>query len=133
MSQQRLCPCGSTKIYQSCCGRFISGEMNASSAEELMRSRYAAYHDGRFDYIVKTMKPPASARFSLESAKKRAKNMQWTQLQIVKATPPQDEKAFVEFIASFTSNNKVYKLHEISEFRWQDNQWFYVDAVFVNA
>lgn len=40
--------------YDACCGRYISGDANAPTAEALMRSRYTAYVIGDGDYIATT-------------------------------------------------------------------------------
>ena len=37
------CPCGSRQRYDACCGRLHRRAAEAETAEELMRSRYAAY------------------------------------------------------------------------------------------
>ena len=37
------CPCGSDAEYGVCCGPLHTGESSATTAEQLMRSRYAAY------------------------------------------------------------------------------------------
>jgi len=43
MIDNQMCPCGSQKTYESCCGNFHSGLALPETAEELMRSRYSAY------------------------------------------------------------------------------------------
>ena len=40
---QKTCPCGSGTPYDGCCDRLHRGAAQAGTAEELMRSRYAAY------------------------------------------------------------------------------------------
>ena len=52
-----LCPCGSDESYRACCGPFHHGELQARSAEELMRSRYSAYAYGEADYLFRTWHP----------------------------------------------------------------------------
>ena len=37
------CPCQSSKSYKDCCGRFHTHAQFPETAEQLMRSRYAAY------------------------------------------------------------------------------------------
>jgi SEC-C motif-containing protein len=36
----------------------------------------------------------------------------------------------VEFVAIFKVNGKAHRIHEISQFIKQDQQWFYVDGQF---
>ena len=58
----RPCPCGSTDGYHVCCGPLHNGERHAETAEELMRSRYAAYALGNADYLFRTWHPAHAAR-----------------------------------------------------------------------
>lgn len=58
-----LCPCGTGRAHDACCGALHRGERPAASAEELMRSRYAAYALGDTAYLLATWHPstrPAS-------------------------------------------------------------------------
>uniref|UniRef100_UPI003563DCE8 YchJ family protein n=1 Tax=Desulfosarcina sp. TaxID=2027861 RepID=UPI003563DCE8 len=52
-----LCPCGSGKDYEDCCGPLIKGDRVADTAEDLMRSRYTAHAKKNFDYIFETTHP----------------------------------------------------------------------------
>ena len=45
------CPCCSGKPFAECCEPVIAGARKATSAEELMRSRYSAYATGAIDWI----------------------------------------------------------------------------------
>ena len=51
------CVCLSGEQYAECCGRFHSGTAEASTAEQLMRSRYSAF--ARLDeaYLLRTQHP----------------------------------------------------------------------------
>ena len=51
------CPCGSGEAYDACCGRFHRGAAEATTAEALMRSRYAAFARGEAGYLVRTWHP----------------------------------------------------------------------------
>ena len=53
----RLCPCGTGSNFSACCGRLLSGQVQARTAEELMRSRYSAYALGDLDYVFRTWHP----------------------------------------------------------------------------
>ncbi|MEO5854132.1 MAG: YchJ family metal-binding protein [Nocardioides sp.] len=48
------CPCGTGLPYDACCGRLHRGAAAAITAEELMRSRYAAYAVGDLDHVFRT-------------------------------------------------------------------------------
>ena len=53
------CPCCSSKEYDDCCSKFISGAAVPTTPEELMRSRYTAFTKANVDYIFKTMRGAA--------------------------------------------------------------------------
>lgn len=94
-----------------------------------MRSRYTAYFEGNIDYIVETMKSPASDRFDAVSAKERAKKIKWVNLEVVRSSQNKDTGT-VEFYASFTDGVKTKVLHEISDFVLENGKWFYVSGIF---
>jgi SEC-C motif domain protein len=123
----QLCPCGTGKNYTECCGVFIEGQEKPLTPESLMRSRYSAYTNANVDYIARTMKAPANDGFDAQSAEAWAKRVEWLKLE-VKATSLQNKKGFVEFIAYFKEEGKIHTLHEISEFRLDDGEWYYVDG-----
>lgn len=123
----RPCPCGIEKDYTECCGVFIEGQEVPLTPEALMRSRYSAYTQANIDYIARTMKSPAKDRFDPNSAREWAKRIEWLKLE-VKTSSIQGTKGFVEFIAYFKEKGKTHTLHEMSEFRLDDNQWYYVDG-----
>ena len=49
-----LCPCGSTRAYEDCCGPFHRGA-EPPTPETLMRSRFAAFAKRDFAYVWKTL------------------------------------------------------------------------------
>ncbi|MCD6044975.1 MAG: putative motif domain protein [Gammaproteobacteria bacterium] len=124
------CVCGSTKDSTECCARYISGEQLAPDAESLMRSRYTAYTQANIAYIANTMRGPALASFNPHTASEWAKQIKWLRLQVLKFStiPPEEDKAYVEFVAHYLFQGQKEKLHEISEFQRIDGQWYYVDG-----
>ena len=122
-----LCPCCSTKNYSQCCEIFLTAKAFPQTPEELMRSRYTAYTQTNIDYIAKTMKEPASEGFNFEETRTWARNVNWLTLEVVSASQNENEGK-VEFIAQYSYQDKKYVLHEISLFRRDDNQWYYIDG-----
>ena len=122
-----LCPCGSSKNYNQCCEPFITAIKLPHTPEELMRSRYSAYTRANIDYIANTMKAPANLDFNPVEAKSWAAEVKWLKLEVVAATQDENEGT-VEFIAQYSHEGKKYVLHEVSLFRRDDNQWYYVDG-----
>lgn len=129
-----LCPCGSTQDYLACCGLYISGQQIPRTAEALMRSRYTAYTMANIDYIKKTMRGKPLLHFNSVEAANWAKSVHWLGLKIIKTDcDPKKRAGLVEFIATYINKNTICTLHEISQFRYIDNCWFYTDGEQINA
>jgi SEC-C motif domain protein len=129
---QKNCPCGSKLTLDQCCGPFIRGEKMPETPEQLMRSRYAAYTLANINYISKTMCGKAKVNFKARDAEKWARAATWFGLKVIRSyfDPQNNNVGFVEFIASYTLNNKNESIHEISEFHKIDGKWFYVAGTY---
>lgn len=96
------------------------------TAEELMRSRFAAFRSGDVAWLQRTWH--ASTR---PADLDLADNPRWRGLQIVDtvAGGPGDETGIVEFRATYLSDEGgVGVLHERSRFVREGGRWFYVDG-----
>lgn len=124
------CPCNPSKRFNECCGKYLNGEAKAPDAETLMRSRYSAFALQRPDYIIATMKPPASTQFNWHDANE--KKIEWVGLEIINSKT-NGHRAWVEFIASYIADHKKYLLHEKSEFHLLEQQWYYVNGQHINS
>ena len=118
------CPCCSGKSYSDCCSQYIDGRLLPTTPEQLMRSRYTAYSLVKIDYIIKTMKGSALKEFDPESAKQWAQQVKWTRLKIRKSQWGKS-RGFVEFFAYYLFNHQEHTLHEISEFHFEIDRWYY--------
>ena len=116
MALQPTCPCGSGATYDACCGRLHRGAAQAGTAEELMRSRYAAYAVGDTDYVFRTWHPRTRPEDLTPEA-----GLTWTRLEVLDATG--DE---VEFVAHYDSPAGPGSLHERSVFEQRAGRWVYV-------
>jgi SEC-C motif domain protein len=115
------CPCGSGAVYQACCQPLHNGERQAATAEELMRSRYAAYATGNADYLFRTWHPrtrPADLTVDAE--------MVWTGLTLTDVVDGgvDDEHGEVEFTASYVGG----AMRERSRFERRGGRWVYADG-----
>jgi SEC-C motif domain protein len=121
------CPCGGA-AYFACCGRYIDAKEIAPTAEALMRSRYTAYTLRREDYVLATWHTrtrPASLSLTDDDA------MKWLGLDVKRHVIDQADtnRAIVDFVARFkVGGGRAERLHEISRFVREDNQWFYLDG-----
>ena len=96
-----------------------------ATAEQLMRSRFAAYARRDADYVLETWHPTTRPD-SLDLDE----DLRWVALQIVEAPPahtsPDGERATVHFRASWRSHTERGLLEERSTFVREDGLWFYV-------
>ncbi len=126
-----LCPCGSNRAYADCCEPLHRHTQVASSAEQLMRSRYSAYALGLVDYIVATTLPAQQPVLDREGIAAWASSCTFTGLEILdtRAGQPGDLEGQVEFVAYFRLHNvnDVQKHQERSSFRFRHQRWFFVD------
>lgn len=126
MSDQ--CPCESGLEYDTCCGRFIdSGEL-PETAEQLMRSRYAAYTLDNLAYLERSWHP-STRPASIEADEK----LRWLGLKIKQTEKGGlgDTDGIVEFVARYKIDGRGHRLHEISNFVRENGRWFYVDGIMV--
>lgn len=127
------CPCGSTSRnraipYLACCGRYIEDYLQspAPDATSLMRSRYTAFVLQRPDYLLATWHPstrPESIDFE--------DKVKWLGLDIRTAqepSSPDEDQAWVEFVARSRVAGRGQRLHERSRFVREQGRWFYIDG-----
>ncbi|KAA0087128.1 zinc chelation protein SecC [Mycolicibacterium sp. P9-64] len=120
---QQKCPCGTGASYDACCGPLHRGEWQAGTAEELMRSRYAAFARGDADYLFRTWHPrtrPADVTIDADTV--------WTSLEVTDAAAGgiDDDSGEVEFTAHFDAEGRSGSMHERSRFERRAGRWFYV-------
>lgn len=120
------CPCGQTRPYGECCGPLHRGDRAATTAEELMRSRYAAFCRGEVDYLIRTWHPDQRSGLSRRSLEETCKGTRWQGLRILDVVPggPTDDTGVVEFEARYEGG----VLHERSRFVREMGLWYYVDG-----
>ena len=125
-----LCPCGSGKSYQECCGPIVEGEKKAETAEALMRSRYSAYVKQAFSHVYNSYHPETKKHFSLDAIKEQADEIRWVSLTVndVVNGMPEDEEGYVSFSAQYQMNDQVHFLNEKSHFVKLNGEWLYVSG-----
>ncbi|MFV8323737.1 YchJ family protein [Flavobacterium sp. LB3P21] len=122
------CHCGSLKTFDECCEPFINGTEKATTALELMRSRYSAYATHAAEYLLATTHISERKQYSKSEILKWATSNQWLQLEIIEAT-----ENTVTFKAYFLDNKLQKQIHhEFSTFKLENGSWFYVDGQFFN-
>ena len=109
------CPCGSNENYQQCCQPLHLGQVLAQSAEQLMRSRYAAFVTHEIDYLMITHSPETRDQLIKADIMQWAKDSQWLGLNVVKHHRSSGS-AQVEFVAWYKVDGKLQAHHELSHF-----------------
>ena len=128
----RPCPCGSGQPYSACCRPWHKGQA-AETAEQLMRSRYAAYALTLPDYLIATTHPD-SPHWETDQATWRRGLQQFSRetkfvgLTILQATETGDT-ATVTFSAALTQNGRDASIFEQSLFERVNGRWLYVKAM----
>lgn len=120
------CPCGLGVTYDLCCARVHRNERQATTAEQLMRSRYSAFAFGDAEYVLRSWHPatrPQHIDFEVER--------QWVQLEILATSDGGmlDTQGTVEFRAHYQQGDERDVQHEISRFVRHDGRWVYVGAI----
>jgi SEC-C motif-containing protein len=127
------CFCCSNKLFKNCCFPYLSGEIHASTAEKLMRSRYSAYASIHTDYLVKTAHFTIRKNDSPKNIENWAKSNQWQKLEIIQTSNglENDTVGMVEFKAYFINPKGKGEIHhERSFFVKENDEWFYKSGIF---
>jgi len=125
-----LCPCGSQKDFDDCCGPILAGTHKAETPEALMRARDTAHVVGNFDHIADTHAPEAQASYNKSAAIAQAKNTEWVGFEVREVTDggPDDEVGSVTFTARFVEDGDLHAHRERADFRRENGVWVYVDG-----
>ncbi len=134
MSDTNLCPCGSGKTFEECCGPYLMGDAKAPTALALMRARYSAYAMCSIDYLYKSSGKKVRKEFNADSCKQWSESATWTGLDVIRTEQGEenDTTGIVEFIAKYSIKDKDFEHHEIAEFEKIDGEWFFKDGNLVN-
>lgn len=124
-----LCPCMSKAPYQECCEPFHQGTKKAQTAEQLMRSRYTAYHLALVEYLIKTTHPDKLGPNYRSQLEKSKHDTSWKGLKIISTSMGGnlDKIGKVRFIANYEMNGKEDSMEEHSRFKRYKGDWVYFD------
>ncbi len=124
------CPCGSGDSLDLCCGPYLVGEALPETAEQLMRSRYAAFCIAKLDYVLETHDPATTSAVDEQGLDTWMRDSEWLGLEIHETEKggPTDEFGRVSFTARFRRGHERHSHREDSVFRKVDGRWYYVDG-----
>jgi SEC-C motif-containing protein len=100
--------------------------LTASSAEQLMRSRYSAFCVGDIVYLLMTLHPDYRTDDNKAVLQLTIEQTTWLGLKVIQHKPGV-EKGTVEFVAFYTAK-PFEQLHELSRFKKEAGQWLYTDG-----
>ncbi|MBL9078818.1 MAG: YchJ family protein [Planctomycetes bacterium] len=125
------CPCCSGAAFAECCEPILTRQRQATTAEQLMRSRYTAYALGNVDWIVDSQSPDGRRFVDRNATEQWSKRSKWHRLEIVgtEAGGVDDTEGFVDFKAYYTIGGEDITHHEVASFRKEDGVWYFVDGV----
>lgn len=122
------CPCQSQNDYANCCQPFHRGIKLPETAEQLMRSRYAAYVLQEIDYIVDTTVPTQQNLLDKAAIAAWSREAEWLGLTVHKHTAHiKPHHAQVEFTAHFAENGTAHEHRELSAFVKMGAKWHFID------
>ena len=121
------CPCGIDATYSECCEPFIRREKQPSTAEQCMRSRYAAYALGQVDYLVYSHAPETRSPNLRNAIREWARKADFRSLRVLntKAGGPSDDHGVVHFEAQYVEDGIEKTLVERSTFVRHEGRWVY--------
>lgn len=130
----KLCPCGSKSPYSECCEPLHLGHKNATTPQELMRSRYAAFVKVQIDYLIQTSQPQ-NTEAEIKILTETCAKTDWLQLKILSTPEFSENEGFVEFVAFLRGKNqsRITQHREKSKFHKVDGQWIYIDGEYLPA
>ncbi|MGF1742078.1 SEC-C domain-containing protein [Vibrio profundum] len=125
-----LCPCGSQRPYSSCCQPIHNDHSNASTPEQLMRSRYAAHVLRLVDFVVDTYHPSCNAQDQRDGIQDSI-DSDWRELKVLSTETGQNQdEGFVTFQAFLREDDQLLCLEERSRFVRESGLWYYIDGTF---
>ena len=108
-------------MYATCCGPLHDGNEAARTAEQLMRSRYAAFVVGDSAYLARTWHP-RTRPVDIDPANGPA----WQGLTVIATADGREDDSVGE--VEFQAAHDRGVLHERSRFIRRAGRWVYVDG-----
>lgn len=122
-NRTEACPCGGGR-FAECCGPVLQDPASATTAEQLMRSRYTAFVLGDPGHLLRTWHPRTRPSDVFTGG------VRWTGLRILDVVDggPGNAAGVVEFEARYRADGARGVLRERSVFERRAGRWLYVGA-----
>lgn len=118
------CPCTSGKPYAICCKPYHKGKL-PKTPDALMRSRFAAYHQGNVEYIIHTTDPDGPMWEENQEEWEEAIRAFSLQTTFEKLTILDMTDTTVTFRAKLFQAGIDVSFTEKSSFSYSKNMWLY--------
>jgi SEC-C motif-containing protein len=131
MTEATTCPCSSKKPYAECCEPLHKKVEKATTAEQLMRARYAAFAKHEIDFIIESAHPDTHKEDARDHIEKWSRDSTWNGMEIIDTTAggEDDDEGVVEFLAFYDdAEGEEVEHHERAFFKKEDDTWFFVDG-----
>ncbi len=127
MTSIQACPCAQG-AYMSCCAPLHQGQQHASSAEQLMRSRYSAFALQQIDYLIQTTALGQQSYLDRDAIADWSQRNTWLQLEVIHHLAKIEKcHAQVEFKAHYHDGQQAQVHHEISHFVYHAERRYFLD------
>ena len=95
-----LCPCGSGRPLDECCGPYLEGKAWPDDADTMVRSRFSAYCLGKFDYLVETTHPAYREDLTAQMLEEQTRDVHWLRLDMgpCEKDQPEGENGELNFV-----------------------------------
>lgn len=129
------CSCGSQKDFSDCCEPYLKGKKIPATAEAMMRARYSAFVHHEFDYIFKTHHPSTLAELDKDGVRTWGMESKWLGLEVLSTDKGKDKdtEGTVEFRCKFILKDAEQVHHELSTFKKENGEWYFVDGELKNT
>lgn len=129
--REMKCPCSNGKELAECCEPILMQAQKATTAEQLMRSRYTAYATGNVDWIIESQSPDGRQFVDRKATEEWSKRAEWHRMEVLEVQQggEDDDEGLVDFKAYYTMAGEEIAHHEIASFRKEDGTWYFVDGV----
>ena len=124
-----LCPCGSGRPLDECCGPYLEGKAWPDDADTMVRSRFSAYCLGKFDYLVETTHPAYREDLTAQMLEEQTRDVHWLRLDMgpCEKDQPEGENGELfdtaEFYAYYELEGSVRQIGERSFFQASCTMW----------
>ena len=125
LTPDQPCPCNSQQLFKDCCQPLLQHDMDAATAESLMRSRYTAFVLEDAGYLRYSWHPdycPQDIHVN--------DDCRWLGLKIksTEAGSESDSQGRVHFVARYKRDGRATRIEESSRFERYQGRWVYVDG-----